>query len=320
MQAQDAAPLKLIGTTPLPDVTGGDFDHFAVDLRGNRLYVAAEVYASIEVFDLHTGKHLQSARGVVKSPRKIAFLEDKNELVVADAGSNSCEFLDANDLHLIAKVPLEAGPDAAVYDPVARIFYVGNGGRAAHEPFSYVSKVSVDTRQVVSRIRVEASTLKTLILDANAQILYASMRDKNQVAAIDLRKDTVASVWSTPELHVDSAMAFDQAQHRLFVGDRNPGRLVVLNTNNGSAVATLPIGDTSDDMTYDGEHHRLYISTADGLDVVGQDSPDHYRILQHFDTLGGKTSFYVPSLHRFFVVHTKGEQAAEAGLQIFEVR
>src|SRR5271154_659831 len=105
-RTQEPAPLKLIATTPLPDVTGGDFDHFAVDLRGNRLYVVAEDYASIEVFDLRSGKHLRSVRGVVKSPRKIAFLPDENELIVADAGNASLEFLDAKDLHPVASVPL----------------------------------------------------------------------------------------------------------------------------------------------------------------------------------------------------------------------
>src|SRR5271168_1881517 len=92
-RTQEPAPLKLIATTPLPDGTGGDFDHFAVDLRGNRLYVVAEDYASIEVFNLRTGKHLRSERGAVKSPRKIVFLEDKNELLVNDGAS--CLFLDA---------------------------------------------------------------------------------------------------------------------------------------------------------------------------------------------------------------------------------
>src|SRR3984893_13944295 len=95
LHAADMAPLTPIGSTPLPEVTGGDFDHFAVDLRHNRLYVAAEVYASIEVFDLKTGQHLLSARGVVKSPRKIVFLEGQNQLLVADAGNASCEFLDS---------------------------------------------------------------------------------------------------------------------------------------------------------------------------------------------------------------------------------
>ena len=188
LHAADKAPLTPIGSTPLPEVTGGDFDHFAVDLRHHRLYVVAEVYASIEVFDLQTGKHLLSVRGVVKSPRKIAFLEDKNQLLVADAGTASCEFLDGTTLRLIKRVPLEPGPDAGVYDPRSRIFYVGNGGRAAKADFSYISMISVDKQQVVGRIRVEASTLKTLVLDPSKDRLYATMRDKNQVAVIDLQK------------------------------------------------------------------------------------------------------------------------------------
>ena len=317
--AADAAPLTQIGSTPLPEVTGGDFDHFAVDLRHNRLYVAAEVYASIEVFDLKTGKHQLSARGVVKSPRKIVFLEDQNQLLVADAGNASCEFLDATNLHLIKSVSLDPGPDAGVYAPQSGIFYVSNGGRAAKTDFSYVSMISVDKQQVIGRIRVEAATLKTLIIDPSTEKLYATMRDKNQVAVVDLEKNAVEQTWSSPELHVDSAMAYDPLHKRLFVGDRNPGKLVVLDAVDGHVIQTLDIGNVSDDMTYDSAHHRIYISSADGVDVVAQDSPDHYRVVQHVDTLGGKTSIYVPSIGRFFVVHTKGEQAKEAGLQVFKV-
>ena len=317
--ASDAAPLTQIGSTPLPEVTGGDFDHFAVDLRHNRLYVAAEVYASIEVFDLKTGKHQLSARGVVKSPRKIVFLEDQNQLLVADAGNASCEFLDATNLHLIKSVSLDPGPDAGVYAPQSGIFYVSNGGRAAKTDSSYVSMISVDKQQVIGRIRVEATTLKTLVIDPSTEKLYATMRDKNQVAVVDLEKNAVEKTWSSPELHVDSAMAYDPLHKRLFVGDRNPGKLVVLDAVDGHVIQTLDIGNVSDDMTYDSAHHRIYISSADGVDVVAQDSPDHYRVVQHVDTLGGKTSIYVPSIGRFFVVHTKGEQAKEAGLQVFKV-
>jgi DNA-binding beta-propeller fold protein YncE len=319
LHAADMAPLTQIGSTPLPEVTGGDFDHFAVDLGHNRLYVAAEVYASIEVFDLKTGKHLLSARDVVKSPRKIVFLEDQNQLLVADAGNASCEFLDATSLHLIKSVALDPGPDAGVYDPQSRIFYVGNGGRAAKTDFSYVSMISVDQQKVVGSIRVDAATLKTLVLDPKTEKLYATMRDKNQVAVVDLEKKAVEQTWSSPDLHVDSAMAYDPIHKRLFVGDRNPGKFVVLDAVDGHVIQTLDIGNVSDDMTYDSAHHRIYVSSADGVDVVAQDSPDHYHVVQHVDTFGGKTSIYVPSIGRFFVVHTKGDQAKEAGLQVFKV-
>jgi DNA-binding beta-propeller fold protein YncE len=317
--ASDLPPLTQVGSTPLPSITGGDFDHFAVDLRHNRLYVTAEVYASIEVFDLKTGEHLLSVREVVNSPRKIVFLEDKNELLVADAGNASCEFLDGTDLHLIKSVALEPGADAGIYDPQSRIFYVGNGGRAANAGFSYVSLVSVDKQQVVGRIRVDAATLKTLVLDPKSHKLFVTMRDKNQVGVLDLKNNSVEQIWSAPELHEDSAMAYDPVHKRIFVGDRNPGKLVVLDAVNGHVIQTLDIGNVSDDMTYDAAHRRIYVSSADGVDVVAQDSPDTYHVAQQVDTLGGKTSIYVPSIKRFFVVHTKGGPAKEAGLQIFKV-
>jgi DNA-binding beta-propeller fold protein YncE len=319
VRAAGKLPLVEIGKTPLPDITGGDFDHFAVDLGHKRLYVVTEVYGSIEVFNLETGEHLKSARGIVKSPRKIIFLPDKNQLIVADAGNASCVFLDATELRVLNTVPLEPAPDAGVYSSKTRIFYVGNGGRGSKATFSYVSLIPVDNPRVTTRIRIEASTLKTLLLNEETDKLFVSMRDKSQVGVIDLDRKLVTQTWAFPELHQDSAMAYDATHQRLFVGDRAPGKLVVLDARNGRMVDTLNIGDVSDDMTYDAEHHRIYISSADGVDVVAQDSPDHYRVIQHIDTLGGKTSTYVPSLERFFVVHTKGGPAAQAGLQIFQV-
>ncbi|HEY4046774.1 MAG TPA: hypothetical protein VGM27_07910 [Acidobacteriaceae bacterium] len=319
VHATDKTAVLLTASTPLPEITGGDFDHFVADIKNNKLYVVTEDYASIEVFDLQSGGHLRSVRGVVKSPRKIALLEDKGLLMVADAGSSACVFLDIRDFHEIARVPLEAGPDAGAYDSKARTFYVGNGGRAAHEAFSYISAINVDMFQVTNRIRVEASTLKTLLLDNKRRKLYVTMRDKNQVGVIDLQKKEVVETWSNPAFHIDSAMAYDPEHRRLFVGDRKPGKLVVLDADNGQVVNTLPIGDTSDDMAYDSARNRIYISSDDGLDVVAQDSHNTYRLLQHADTLGGKVSIYVPSLNRIYVAHTKGPLAPEAGLQIFKV-
>jgi hypothetical protein len=48
-------------------------------------------------------------------------------------------------------------------------------------------------------------------------------------------------------------------------------------------IETLDIGNVSDDMTYDSAHHRIYVSSEDGVDVVAQDSPDHYHVVQHVD-------------------------------------
>src|SRR5690348_17074998 len=60
VHATDAPKVKLITTIPLPAITGGDFDHFAVDLAHSKLYVAAEKYGSIETFSLPDGRNMES--------------------------------------------------------------------------------------------------------------------------------------------------------------------------------------------------------------------------------------------------------------------
>src|SRR5580765_5029620 len=60
--AQEKPPLKLVTTTPMPGFTG-DFDHFGLDLKGNRLFLAAEDKKTVEVFDLRTGERIHSIPG-----------------------------------------------------------------------------------------------------------------------------------------------------------------------------------------------------------------------------------------------------------------
>ena len=68
MKAQEKLPLKLIATIPMPGFTG-DFDHFGLDLKGNRLFLASEEQKTVEVFDLRTGSGC--LRPTVQNPRSL---------------------------------------------------------------------------------------------------------------------------------------------------------------------------------------------------------------------------------------------------------
>src|ERR1700751_2391287 len=76
--------LVLQGRTELPGYTG-DFDHFAVDLEGRRLFLAAEDHGTLEVFDLDTGKRLRTVEGV-ETPHAVLYLAGSKRLVVSDSG------------------------------------------------------------------------------------------------------------------------------------------------------------------------------------------------------------------------------------------
>ena len=62
VSAAAAAPLEPAGTMAMPGVKGR-IDHFAVDVRGKRLFVAALGNDTVEVFDLEANRHLRSLQG-----------------------------------------------------------------------------------------------------------------------------------------------------------------------------------------------------------------------------------------------------------------
>src|SRR5579863_9723022 len=80
-RSQEKPPLKLVATTSLPGFTG-DFDHFGLDLKGKRLFLAAEDHKTVEVFDLD-GKRLTSITGFGQ-PHAILYMPEVNKLIVTD--------------------------------------------------------------------------------------------------------------------------------------------------------------------------------------------------------------------------------------------
>lgn len=81
------SPVSLLSKTYMPEITG-DFDHFAYDLKRNRLFVSAEEHHSVEMFDLGRSKQLQSIVGF-KTPLPLVFSPEKDELMVCEEGDSA---------------------------------------------------------------------------------------------------------------------------------------------------------------------------------------------------------------------------------------
>ena len=72
VSAQGNSLLKLLHTTALPGFKG-DLDHSAVDLKGNRLFVTAEVHQTVEVFICAPAKTFTASRGLRAHPTRSCF-------------------------------------------------------------------------------------------------------------------------------------------------------------------------------------------------------------------------------------------------------
>jgi len=318
---KDPAAVQLAHTTSLPGIEG-DFDFLAVDLQHDRLFIAGEEHHTIEVFKASTGQHLQSAGGV-KTPHALAYVAEKNELVVADGGDSSALVLSADDLRQVDRIPLIDGaatgktdsPDTGLYDAKRRIFFIGNGGKSANLPYSEIAELNVDTHKITGTVRVEGNNLEAMAVDEARDRLFVNVRDKKQIAVVDLKRNMVVDTWNVG-LNRNTALAFDAANNLVFVGSRQPGLFTVLDGRDGKIVAQMPCADVTDSMTWDSETKRIYIAGSQGLSVFHQDNRDHYSELLRIPTNGGKTALNVPQLKQFYVVHPK-TTLDDAGLLIY---
>jgi hypothetical protein len=120
-------------------------------------------------------------------------------------------------------------------------------------------------------------------------------------------------------------MQYDESTHRLFTVTRKPSRLVVVNTDTGKEVTSLPTADSVDDLAYDPVLHRLYApggnlgGAVGAVTVVQQKDADHYEVLANIPTKpGARNARLVSELNKYYLsVSTKDPQ--EAQILVFDV-
>jgi DNA-binding beta-propeller fold protein YncE len=118
-----AETLTLKRTVPLPGVKGR-FDHFAIDAKGHRLFVAALGNNTLEVVDIAAGKHLKSVTGLHK-PTGVLYLAEPNQVAVANGDDGTLKFFDAGSYALVESIGSLDDADNVRFDPKTKLIYAG---------------------------------------------------------------------------------------------------------------------------------------------------------------------------------------------------
>ena len=318
---QEKLPLKLIATTPLPGFTG-DLDHFGVDVRGGRLFLASEVQKTVEVFDLHTGKRIHSIRGFGQ-PLTMAYLPDSDRLIVTDGGdTDAVELVDCNEYKIIRTLKLGPGVDHGVYNRVDKNFYVENGGGPTSK-IHMLTIIDTNSLKAVGEITgLPGDSNEGMVIDGAGKKLYVNLTGSDEVGVIDLAARQIVGRWPLPDAHVAHAIALDELHHRLFTATRKPALFIVFDIDSGKVVATLPCVGVNSDMSLDAANKRIYVTGSETATVIEQRDADHYEHVAEVPTAyRAKSSIFVPELKRLYVADSgKGRPDAKLALQIFEVQ
>ena len=290
--------LKLTNTIVLPNVKGG-FDLMAVDVKGKRLFVAAQDNHTLEVIDLKAMKSLKSVSNFAE-PKWVVYRPESNRLYVATAIDGKVTVLDSRTYKTIKSFIFKEKCNNLRFDATNNLLYVGVG-----KTFGSIGIIDVSKDEIVGEITLP-NFPKQFELVGNK--MYVNVPETNTVEVADLTTRKVISSWKVKEAKDNVPMAIDRKNQRLFIGCE-PGKLVTYDLKAEKVVSSIEISKECDGIYYDAKRSQIYISCAEGfIDVVKQLTPNSYKLISKIPTVSGAgTSLFIPELDYFILAVPQNE-------------
>ena len=272
--AADPPPLERVQTIVLKGPTGG-LDHLAIDSKRGRLFVANTVNGSLDIVDLKAGKLLRQISGQDRI-RGIDYSPEADRVFVGNGTDGVCNIFAGGDYRLVKSVRLGGDADNVRYNPRTRRIYVVHADREL---------AVIDAGDFTIRSPIPLSKdLGAFRLEAGRPRMYVNAKE-GYVVAIDTDKDKVLDRFPVAPAGTNASVAIDEPNRRLFVGCRQGPALVVMDSDTGKIVASIPIPGDVDDVSFDARRGRIYASCGKGaIAVVEQLEPDRYRALETIPT------------------------------------
>ena len=260
--AAPVAPLQLLGRTELPGYSG-DFDHMAADIKGNRLFMAAEDHGTLEVFNLASGAHERTLT-TFGTPHGIVFLPKANRLIVSDSGKAGTVILDATTYRVLGHIKLAPGADSMTYDAPRHRLYIVTGGSDVGMKNCFINEVDPLTGHVYAQRRIDSDHTEAMAIEPHGRRMFVNIADHDYVAVLDKVTLKALARWPLSGARLNLSMALDAKDHRLFIVTRKPSKLFVLNTDTGKTIAVMDAPAIVDGVFYDRARQRVYVSGGVG--------------------------------------------------------
>jgi YVTN family beta-propeller protein len=304
--------IKLVTTIQLPDVSGR-IDHLSYNAKNQILYVAALGNNTVEVVDLKNKTVIHTIKDL-HEPQGIKYITENNIVVVANGENGECDIFNADSYQLVSSIKMPGGDaDNVRYDVVTGKVYVGYGEGG-------ITILDAKTFNQNADIKLPGHP-ESFQLDIDSRRIFVNVPDAQMLAIIDLEKRSISERWKIEIAKSNFPMALDSKNDRLFIGCRNPAKLLVINSRTGDTIAQIVIDSDTDDVFYDSSSKQVYVSCGGGyVDVLKQIDPDKYEVISRIESrFGARTSLFIPELNKL-IVAAPARSGSEAQLMIYETK
>lgn len=289
--AQPAPAYTVTKSVPLgaPD----KWDYVVFDPGSHRVYVAHA--DRVTVIDGRDGKPLGQIEGMPGGTHGIGISAATGQGYTDDGEAGTAVAFDLKTLKVKKRIQAEKDADGIAFDGATGHVFVVDGD--SHK----ITAIDPKTNTVLATIDLGGG-LEYAVSDNHGH-LFVNGAQKREIVRINTRTNKVDATWPVPGCASPHGMAFDVAAHRLFTSCVN-SQLVVVNTDTGATVATIPIGRGTDSAAFDPKRKLIFSSNGiDGnLSVIAEKDADTYVPVATIKTaITAKTMSIDPQTGRLYL-------------------
>jgi DNA-binding beta-propeller fold protein YncE len=303
-----AEPLVSDGEIVLDGVRGR-IDHLAIDLPRHRLLVAELGNNTVDVLDLT--KRVRAGRLVgLAEPQGVGVAPRGDRYAVANARDGRVRLYDAEDWRPTGTVNLGSDADNVSTDRNSGQLFVGYGSGG-------IATIDPTTAKVGGTIELPAHP-EGFQLDPQGTRIFINLPDAHRIVIADRDAKRLIATWNTPGLSGNFPMAIDNSGALIAAVFRSPPTLVVYAVTDGTVRSRLSTCGDADDVFFDAQRRRIYVSCGSGaIDVFAASATNYEHMAQVTTASGARTSLFVPELDRLFVAQRAGVLSGDAAIRIF---
>ena len=303
--AEATPPLMLEATVALPN-TSGRIDHLAVDLSRKHLFVAELGNGSVDVVDLATNRVLRRI-AELKQPQGVVYAASADRLAIASAGDGTVRLFTADTFEPAGVIALGDDADNARPGPDGNDIVVGfgKGGLAV-----------IDPARGVVRTKIQLAAHPEGFQLTSGGRAYVNVPDAGGIEVVDLKAGKPITKWTFSGMSDNFPLALGEPGI-VAVAFRGPPRSVRIDQATGREISRNNVCGDADDVFFDAQRQRYYISCGAGAVDVFQMAGNAVQALPPVATSGGaRTSLFVPELDHLFVAVRAGLLGSDAAIQV----
>ena len=254
----------------------GGWDYLFADSKARRLYVSHGSHVVVlDADSVAVVGDIPNTEGV----HGIAVAPEFGHGFTSNGRTSTVTMFDLKSLKALKEIPAGKNPDAILYDSFSRKLFAFNGRSQDATVLNAETGDSLATIPLGGKPEFAVSDLQGRV--------FVNNEDKSEIIAIDTKVLSVVARWPLAPGESPSGLAIDLKNHRLFSVCSNK-LMIVLSTDDGKIVASLPIGAGVDACAFDPETGLAFSSNGEGtMTVVREESASQFTVIETVPTQRG---------------------------------